>query len=568
MKPFNASLADQLRPVQRQMHEQYSYVMPVSQISVTIGPCGKNDLFAAARQEVLHWMAQRVGQPLPAEARKGKSFETEKIGAQYAAAVFLDDLAVWGGRLDDADRSIPQLTWVTEVGLKQLPDWSIAVSSRLVCTRRGLDNVVIEWSVPDIIRPIAALGPASLDSRRLAVSVEGTDSRTIRPHPWLVSVDDVPSLCDLIRDPRRRGPVIVASLPPPSTDARDASLPLDILCRRTFGAAHTAVLTGPATFRLTDEFGKEFSVFNGAVRNYRPNFNPEVDEPHQHPFATSRRIRTWDGGPSAYANFLAGSILKDTVKRSDADSDPPSFTQLRRLAAERRIRRARETNATMSERLELAETRIVELHSEREEMEETFEGVLKSTEEERDEARAKAETAIQRARNLRARLEMLEEALRQGAGPKEPEIPNVLNGFEKWCDRHLAGFVEVLPRARNAAKKSLYQDPSFLYKSLLLLRDYYVPMRRFGSGRMDAYKQACLNLNIEEARTLGGTGYGEHGDMYRVRFAGQPRLLDRHLKKGSARDARRCFRLYFFWDEDSEQAVVGWLPAHLETRKS
>ena len=568
MKPFNASLADQLRPVQRQMHEQYSYVMPVSQISVTIGPCGKNDLFAAARQEVLHWMAQRVGQPLPAEARKGKSFETEKIGAQYAAAVFLDDLDVWGGRLDDADRSIPQLTWVTEVGLKQLPDWSIAVSARLVCTRRGLDNVVIEWSVPDIIRPIAALGPASLDSRRLAVSVEGTDSRTIRPHPWLVSVDDVPSLCDLIRDPRRRGPVIVASLPPPSTDARDASLPLDILCRRTFGAAHTAVLTGPATFRLTDEFGKEFSVFNGAVRNYRPNFNPEVDEPHQHPFATSRRIRTWDGGPSAYANFLAGSILKDTVKRSDADSDPPSFAQLRRLAAERRIRRARETNATMSERLELAETRIVELHSEREEMEETFEGVLKSTEEERDEARAKAETAIQRARNLRARLEMLEAALRQGAGPKEPEIPNVLNGFEKWCDRHLAGFVEVLPRAKNAAKKSLYQDPSFLYKSLLLLRDYYVPMRRFGSGRVDAYKQACLNLNIEEARTLGGTGYGEHGDMYRVRFAGQPRLLDRHLKKGSARDARRCFRLYFFWDEDSEQAVVGWLPAHLETRKS
>ena len=567
MMPYNTSLADQLRPVQRHMHEQYSYVMPVSQISVTISPCGKNDLLAAARQRVLQWIAQRVGQPLPAEARRGNSFETEKIGAQYAAAVLLDDLAVWGARLDDADRSIPQLTWVTEVGLKRLPDRSIAVSARLVCTGRGLDNFVIEWSVPDIIRPIAALGPASLDSRRLAVSVEGTDSRTIRPHPWLVSVDEVQSLCDLIRDPRRRAPVIVASLPVACTDARQASLPVDILCRRTFGAAHTAVLTGPATFRLTDEFGKEFSVYNGAVRNYRPNFNPEVDEPHQHPFALARRIQTWDGGSAGYAKFLAGNILKDTFKRSDSDSDPPSFAQLRRLAAERRIRRARETNATMAERLELADARIVELHSEREEMEETFEGVLKSTEEERDEARAKAETAIQRALNLRARLEMLEEALRQGSGPKEPEIPTVLNGFEQWCDGHLAGSVEVLPRAKNAAKKSIYQDPSFLYKALLLLRDYYVPMRRFGSGRVHAYKQACQNLNIEETPTLGGTGYGEHGDMYRVRYAGQPRLLDRHLKKGSARDARRCFRLYFFWDEDSEQAVVGWLPTHLETRK-
>lgn len=264
---------------------------------------------------------------------------------------------------------------------------------------------------------------------------------------------------------------------------------------------------------------------------------------------------------------MADHILKDTVKRSDAESDPPSFAKIRRLAAERRIERAKATNATLAERLELAEAQIVELQAEREEMEETFEGVLKSVEQERDIAQAEAETARQRTRNLRARVEMLESALASGSGPKEPEILSALNDFEEWCDKNLAGVVEVLPRAKHAARKSKYEDPAFLYKALLLLRDYYVPMRR-GAAQMDAFKQACLDLNIEETQTFAGDRHGEHGDMYFVHYAGRRHLLDRHLKKGSTRDVRRCFRLYFFWDEDSEQAVVGWLPSHLETRKS
>ena len=555
MSPYNTSLADQLRPVQKQMHERYSSVMPISQISIEVHAHDGKDPFAAAQQIVLQWIANQVGQRLPEEAWSGQSFETEKIGAQYAAAALLNDPEIWGARLDDADKSVPQLTWVTEVGLKRLAEREIAVSVRLVCTRRGTD-IPIKRSIPDFVWQIVNIGTGSLDSRLL------------RPTPWLVAeFDDVLSLCDLIRDPKRRAAVIVASLPTVSTDAKDAAFPLDILCRRTFGAAHVAIITGPATFRLTAELGKEFSVFNRGVRNYRPNFNPEIDEPHQHPLGIAHRIQNWDGGPAAYAEFLADRVLKEAVERSDSESDPPSFTKIRRLAAERRRARAKATNATISERLELAETQIVELQAEREEMEETFEGVLKSIEQERDVAQAKAETATQRSRNLRARVEMLESALASGSSPKESEILSDLNDFEEWCDKTLAGVVEVLPRAKHAAKKSKYEDPAFLYKALLLLRDYYVPMRR-GAAQVDAFKQACLDLNIEETQTFAGDRHGEHGDMYFVRYAGRRHLLDRHLKKGSTRDVRRCFRLYFFWDEDSEQAVVGSLPSHLETRKS
>jgi hypothetical protein len=39
--------------------------------------------------------------------------------------------------------------------------------------------------------------------------------------------------------------------------------------------------------------------------------------------------------------------------------------------------------------------------------------------------------------------------------------------------------------------------------------------------------------------------------------------LDVHLKKGTSRESRHCLRIYFFWDEDSDQVVVGHLPDHL-----
>jgi hypothetical protein len=118
-------------------------------------------------------------------------------------------------------------------------------------------------------------------------------------------------------------------------------------------------------------------------------------------------------------------------------------------------------------------------------------------------------------------------------------------------------------------KKSRYEDIELIYKALLLLRDGYVPMRRDGGlDKKELFERQCRGLGLSEEATFSGKRWGEEGDTYKVRYAGRPRLLDRHLKKGTGRDERYTFRLYFFWDEDSEQVVVGWLPSHLDTRIS
>lgn len=79
-------------------------------------------------------------------------------------------------------------------------------------------------------------------------------------------------------------------------------------------------------------------------------------------------------------------------------------------------------------------------------------------------------------------------------------------------------------------------------------------------------RRALAELGLEESASFSRSRAGEQGDEYFVRFGERRRELDRHLKGSNARDERRRFRLYFFWDEDSQQVVVGWFPSHLSTR--
>ena len=92
-------------------------------------------------------------------------------------------------------------------------------------------------------------------------------------------------------------------------------------------------------------------------------------------------------------------------------------------------------------------------------------------------------------------------------------------------------------------------------------------MRRNGGIEFKKkYEEALQNLSLEETPSISESRLGEHGDEYKVTYGGKSRILDRHLKCGNSRESRYCFRLYFFWDDESEIVVVGWLPSHLDTR--
>lgn len=551
------TLAEQLRPLQPSVRQRHSSVTPVSQVLLHLRGANKSRIFDKARSQVLQWMSERAGRPLPPEALKGEAFELEEVGSQRVAAATIETPRYWAGRLDDADKSVPQRQWVTEVGIADDPADGIVFGARLVCVTRGRDDPY-DRTVPSFVRQVASPGIAWLDG----VPVRGK--------PWLVADEPaVDELVSLLKGPRRTD-VIVLALPEESENIADTVIPATEVHHRTLGAAHVVVLTGPASFLLSDRLGKTYSVFRQGIRTYKPGFDPDRDEPYSHPLALPHRVRDWPaGGPSSYMSFLVNQSLGRSVARADLQDVVPPFARVRQLATRLRFDTARKGATSDKDLLAVADEEIRDLKAELEEQKQVYDSLIQTLEDERSEAQAAAEAANNRASGLRRRLESLERVMtsRRGAQPPTTPIPESLEGFEEWCGAHLSGYVELSGRALQGVKKSEYHDLSLIYRSLLLLRDHYVPMKRDGGMDLkNAFEAQCRALGVEESQTFSGSRWGEEGNTYTILFAGRRRLLDRHLKKGDSREPRRCFRLYFFWDEDSEQVIVGWLTSHLDNR--
>ena len=173
---------------------------------------------------------------------------------------------------------------------------------------------------------------------------------------------------------------------------------------------------------------------------------------------------------------------------------------------------------------------------------------------------------------LRARLEQLETArLGVQAVENDAPIPGDFDGLPAWAGEHLAGRgVFLSRRAINDAKGSPFEDAELAYRALLLLRDCYVPMKR-REDDTDAYQKyndERERLSLEDSPAASRASAGQYGDEYYIRYDGRKLLLNRHLRKGGAHDPKRTFALYFCWDDETRQVIVGSLPKHLTTAQS
>lgn len=547
-----------LAPLQRSLRERYSTVRPVSQVLLHLRGTDQVKVFRDARQSVLAWMSNRAGRRLPDTAWRGESFELVEVGAQNVAAVAVDSPMYWTARLDDADKDVPMRVWTTEIAIGAATKNEVVFGARLINVTRGEQHPFTS-TVPGFVRQIVETGNAHLDGR------------LISSKPWLISDrKDVHRLLALLSSRARSRDVVVLALPEGSSDPHQTAIPAEEICRQTLGAAHVAIITSAMSYLLTDLVGKEFSVFHRGIRTYRTGFNAEEQEPFLHPLALPRRIETFgDDGAKSYLKFLVAHVLSNSVKGPDAERQLPSFAIARQEIARLRIDAARRRGQSDTDLLALAEEEIEKLRKALDDQKLTSDGLLAAADEEVELLSSGLQREQAQVQHLKQRVEGLKARLRDidGREADRPTIPETLEDFEDWCGRELSDAVVVLNRAYRGAKKSDYEDIELIYDAMLLLRDYYVPMRRNGGGELrDLFDAKARALGIELSRSFHGTGYGEHDNEYTVDYGGRKRLLDLHLKKGTAREPRHCFRLYFFWDDEEEQVVVGWLPSHLTTR--
>lgn len=145
------------------------------------------------------------------------------------------------------------------------------------------------------------------------------------------------------------------------------------------------------------------------------------------------------------------------------------------------------------------------------------------------------------------------------------EEPN-LSRLGDWCAAH-TGLISLAPRAFAGAKKSIYSTPKHVYQALLFLAGPYRE-HRLGALPRDAFEEALKRSGCQLRGSVGMSVAGEQGDAYFLKWGDKRRLLDLHLARGGGRDERYCMRVYFFWDDDLKQCVVGWLPSHLSNSLS
>ena len=548
---------EQLSPIVEKLRETRSAIRPVSELTVRLKAIPGRDRFAATVDEILRWMNLRSGQPLPEAAWQRHSFELSDVGAQRTAAIALKEPRYWAARLDDADKNVPLRTWVTEIGVGVDANGDVLFGSRLTCTTRGTDEP-FDRSIPRFVRAVLGSGEAELDGRQ------------IRPTAQFVKdAQEVSELVSLLELPGRLGDVVVFSLPEGSDSAADALGSPNAVQLAVQGVAHVYVISGSASFLLTDAVGKPLSVFRQAVRIYRPGFRSWVDEPSAHPLILPARAET--GGTErsqVLERWIVNQTLASSVHRPHREERLPAFNTVRQLSAQLERTTLKDAGGSDTELLRLFEEDNEQLRIELKEQREQYDGLLASADAEREAVSQAADTAKAQALERLNRIRVLEQRLAQlSKAEATAPPPTSLDGFDEWCTENLVGTVELAGRAYQGVRKSEYHDPQFIYQALLLLRDFYVPMRLESSPvRRAAYQKQLGELGLEESATGEGTKYA--ADLYSVQYGGRRRPLDRHLKRSDSRDRRFGFRLYFFWDEESQIVVVGWLPSHLDNRAS
>jgi hypothetical protein len=529
----------------------FSHVWSVSQVLLKFQSDDPKKTFVEIRNQALRWLAKRAGRPLPKDAWDGESFDLLEVGAQPVSALALEEPYYWCFRISDADKEIARRHWTTEAGIL-LNDDSVLFGCRLQCVVLGESPSFIA-TIPGVVAQVVNHHAAYLDGRRISLKAWNVDSKSAATE-----------LIDLLLDSARTRPVIVISLGDKDGHDGHGVIDADDLARLTVGAAHVITLTGDASYALTDQLGKRFSVFHQAVRTYRPRLDIYEDTPTRHPIALPGSIEEWtDGGAAAFKLFLIERTLRDTVVGIDIYQQLPPFADIHAQVLKQKRAKASVTDTSDKELLKLA----LEENDQLRDNKQTYDALLQSADEDRKQIERERDEVRSNYHALQSRVTYLEEALRETGKQEDTPIPNTFEDLETWCTKYLSGRVYVIPRACRAAIRSVFRKPELAYNTLLILRDFYVPMKREGGLEMKkAYEQQLANLGLEDSKSFAGARSGEQGDQYKVTYNGRSHYLDRHIKGSNSREESFGFRLYFFWDEVYQQAVVGWFPTHLSTR--
>lgn len=491
----------------------------------------------AAAGEVLRWAEVRAGQRLPPRAWAGETFDLPLPGRDPSAIrLRAGESDLWALRIHDPDKTVPGRAWTTEIVIGHVPNKPPQFSSRLLVATPERE-LSIDPAVPSFVRQIA---------RKCGLAVGSQVSSPVESH-FRVS-EEADALVDHLLNPERLLPTVVLTVP------EGGSAPL-VNARKLAGAltglAHLAVVQPAAAWRLTERLGKRLSVFGGAIRVYRPAFDYAAD-PFAHRLVLSGEVGS-HGGVDRTSRWIQEIVAQYSLKRTRLGDDVLPFSSIRAAQLEFQQSSLLTSNASDSDQLAAAFETIRALKREVEELKVEQSYYIDEFSKERE----RAEFAESQAQRSSYRIQQLTERIKlKGEDPDRDVVtPEDWIDFATWCEEYLAGRLVLAPNARRGVRKPLFNDVQTAANCLLWLanegRDRFIN----GGGTLS-------NIPVFEGVENAPCG----GDVFEFEWSGRRLSAEWHIKAGgNTRDPARCLRIYYCFDDQTQQIIVADMPAHRRT---
>jgi hypothetical protein len=232
------------------------------------------------------------------------------------------------------------------------------------------------------------------------------------------------------------------------------------------------------------------------------------------------------------------------------------FAQLLSVSRKADQDRLAKSGASVSEQLVAATKRVAALEREVQEAKDMEQLAL----EEERKAQTRAADAERREHNAISQVQNL---LRQLAatGPvsnEQRDFPQSWNDFEEWCDKALVGRVVLTGAARRGCKKALFKDVKQTARCMSWLANICRDRLLEGGGSL-------RDEPVEDGIRNAPCG----NDEFAFDWSSRRLNASWHVKTGgNTRAPENCLRIYYGWDDQTQQIIIADLPAHRNTGAS
>ncbi|MFY1652164.1 hypothetical protein ACN27J_14870 [Solwaraspora sp. WMMB762] len=506
------------------------------QLDLLTGPTPAVEAFIRAEALVREWVARGSGVSASDLSKDGQSesadsiVDVERIEEDSDGAG--DGWACDWRRNSERDQT---LQWRTQAALSRVGERALRFTVRIGLERSGSEFLFrqpqYEFRSPTIVRTLAR-------------EFECVDAgQVLQPEPIRFLANEARDLVDLLRDKRRRLPVVVVTTYPPTGKPLAES---DELARQLAGIAHVAVLeTHLAALAFSDLVGRDLSVWHGGVRLYWPGFEPG-DNPRKYRYWPARvlqeqpdslvaQLNRWLGSQAALSAPEHPATLRARQQRrqrlADSGEELPAWVTEYVQEVERELDTLKRDNELLNAELGDAQQNYEQANSELVAVRQEFSNLARLYGQPSDSGEIDWTSVTV--------LEAYEEA-KERSGPRVIFLPN--------ADRSVSGFLT-------------YRNPRRLFDSLMAICD-----------AADAWQSGALGAGFGDYFASRGYEYSARNpaasaratrNSYRVPYEGNTVTLEPHLKVDQATSPDQCLRIYWHIDDVNKLLVIGHVGRHL-----